>query len=111
MNIDLLKQLLIIAITVSVITCSFIQKTKGIVPSSKWIGLYSFVVNMGISIVFCLSFTNLEFIQSIWVGAFSFIGADTLYKSLEGKLKPFSDIVAKTEVKKDDEYIEIEVDR
>lgn len=95
MNIDLIKQLLIIAIGLSTITCMFIQETKGMFKSSKWIKPYSFVVNMVLGVLFCLSFTNVELLLSLWVGLFAFIGADGLYKSLEGKLKPLSEMINK----------------
>ena len=95
LNINLLKELLIIAIALSVITCAFIQKTKGMFKKSKWVNPYSFVVNMILGIIFCISFTEANIINSLWVGLFSYIGADTLYKTLEGKLKPYSDIIGK----------------
>lgn len=97
MDIELLKKLLVIAIAVSVIAVAFIQKTKGIFKSSKFIGLYSAVINMVLAVFFCLSFTDTNIVNSIWVGLFSYIGADTLYKSLEGKLESFSDILQKKE--------------
>lgn len=95
MDYELLKQLLVIAIAVSVITCAFIQKTKGMFKSSKVISIYSFIVNMVFGVVYCLSFTEIPILISLWVGVFSFVGADTLYKSLEGKLKSYSDIIQK----------------
>lgn len=106
MNIDLLKELLIVAIVLSVVTMAFIQKTKGIFKTSKFIELYSAIVNVIFAIVFCISFTEISIINSLWVGLFSFLGADTLYKTLEGKLASFSDILNKKEeiieIKRDD---------
>lgn len=106
MNIDLLKELLIVAIVLSVVTMAFIQKTKGIFKTSKFIELYSAIVNVVFAIVFCISFTEVSIINSLWVGLFSFLGADTLYKTLEGKLASFSDILNKKEeiieIKRDD---------
>lgn len=95
LDMTLLQELLIIAIAVSVIAVAFIQKTKGMFKKSKWVNPYSFVVNMVLGIIFCLSFTEASIINSLWVGLFSYIGADTLYKSLEGKLSSFKDIAAK----------------
>lgn len=95
MNLDLIKQLLIIAIAVSVITCAFIQKTKGMFKSSKVISVYGFIVNMVFGVVYCLSFTDVSILLSLWVGVFSYVGADTLYKTLEGKLKPYSELTEK----------------
>lgn len=106
MNIDLLKELFVIAIVLSVITMAFIQKTKGIFKTSKFIELYSAIVNIIFAIVFCISFTEVSIINSLWVGLFSFLGADTLYKTLEGKLASFTDIMNQKEeiieIKRDD---------
>ena len=106
MNIDLLKELFVIAIVLSVITMAFIQKTKGIFKTSKFIELYSAIVNIIFAIVFCISFTEISIIISLWVGLFSFLGADTLYKTLEGKLASFTDIMNQKEeiieIKRDD---------
>ena len=104
LNNELLMQLVVIAITLSCVTTAFIQKTKGMFKTSKYIALYSFVVNMGLAIPFCLSFTKANLFQSVWVGLFSFIGADSLYKALEGKLKSYTDIVKEKviEIERDD---------
>lgn len=88
-----LKQLILISIALSTVTCALIQKTKGLLKSSKYIALYSFVVNMVIGILFCFTFTNVSFPNSLWIGFFSFLGADSLYKSLEGKLSSYRDII------------------
>lgn len=93
MDFDLLQKLIIIATFNSMFTCAFIQETKAMFKSSKWIKPYSFVVNMVIGTVFCLSFTDVTLLLSPWVGFISFIGADAIYKTFEGKLKSFKDLV------------------
>ena len=105
LNIDYLKELLIISITLSTITCTVIQKTKGFLKSSKYIALYSFLINMGIGILFCLSFTNIGFPNYLCIGFFSFLGADSIYKSLEGKISSYSDIVSRKNIKISEENI------
>ncbi len=95
LNLDYLQKILVISIALSAITCTFIQKTKKHFKKSKLITLYSFVVNIVIGLLFCITFTNITFPTSLWVGLFSFLGADTIYKTLEGKLAPYSEIVAK----------------
>lgn len=92
MNIDLLTTLLVIAMTSSTITCAFIQKTKAKI-GKNWLMLYGLVVNMILGILFTLTFTDSSIYEGAWVGLFSFIGADTLYKALEGKLKSYSDLI------------------
>lgn len=105
MNTSLLEQLLIVSMIMSVVTMSFIQKTKKIFKTSKFLELYSAVVNLLFAIIFCLTFTKINILNSLWVGLFSFLGADTIYKSLEGKLSSFSEMLDKNE-----EIIEIERD-
>ena len=91
MYIELFKKVLFVSIVISTITCSFIQKTKKGFKSSKYLTLYSFIINMVISILFCISFTDFNIVYGCWVGFFSFIGADTLFKILEGKINSYND--------------------
>ena len=37
--------------------------------------------------------TSIKLPTSLWIGFFSFIGADTIYKSLEGKLASHTDLI------------------
>ena len=94
LKIEYLEELLVIAMVLSIVTCAIVQKTKGHFSTSKYLPLYSLIINLIIGIVFCFSFTNVTFPTNLWVGLFSFLGADTLYKSLEGKLQSYSDILA-----------------
>ena len=94
MDTKLLTTLLIIATTSSAITCAFIQKTKAKI-GKKWLTVYSLSVNMILGILFTLTFTDAGVYEGAWVGLFSFIGADSLYQSLEGKLKSHSDLITK----------------
>lgn len=87
-----LKDFLIISIVLSTITCAFIQKTKVYFRLKKYIVAYSFLVNMIFSILFCISFTSIPFPKSLWTGFFSFLGADTIYKSLEGRLPTYTEL-------------------
>ena len=93
LNLSLLQQMIVVAIALSVITCAFIQKTKKYFPCSSCLVIYNLVVNFIVGILFCITFTSVDFPDSLWVSFFSFIGADTIYKSLEGKLKDYSSLV------------------
>ena len=96
LNISLLQNLLIIAIACSTVTVIFIQKTKRFLPKSYLIPIYSLIVNLICGYYFCNSFTSdVNIIESIWVGLFSFLGADTIYTTLEGKLAAYGDIINK----------------
>ena len=85
--------MLITSFFLGTISCSFIQKTKCYFPYSSCLSFYSLFVNMISSALFCISFTDIRFPMSLWVGMFSFLGADTLYKTLEGKLSSYNDII------------------
>ena len=94
-NFQYLKDFLIISSVLSIITCAFIQKVKGFFLCSNHIAICSLLVNIVIGIIFCYSFTEIEFPTSIWIGLFSFLGADTIYKTLEGKLQSYTEIIKK----------------
>lgn len=92
LNWSLLQNLLIIAIACSSITLIFIQKTKKFCRNSKCITTYSLFVNLILGFFFSQTFSNINYINSIWVGLFSFLGADTIYRNLEGKLASYTDL-------------------
>ena len=99
LNLSLLKNLLIIAMAVSSITVIFIQKTKRFLPTNKIIPVYSLFINILCGYFFCEIFaSDVTIIESIWVGLFSFLGADTLYTTLEGKLAPYSEITKNDDI-------------
>ncbi len=89
----LLQVILVIAIACSTITVAFIQKTKKFCRNSRCITWYSFIVNMLFGYFFSITFASIDTAKSLWVGLFSFIGADTIYRNLEGKLSSYSDLV------------------
>lgn len=86
LNITLIKNILIIALSSSIISTSLIQKLKEGIKNRKYLLLKSFIVSMTIGIIFTLSFSNVSFKYSLWVGLISFIGADTIYKAFEDKI-------------------------
>ena len=96
LNLELIKNLLIISMASSVITTSLVQKIKEsfTFKKSSFIIIVSFVVSMIFGTLFALTFSNAELKESLWVGLFSFVGADTLYKAFEDKIfKSFANIV------------------
>jgi hypothetical protein len=98
MNFELLKNVLIVAVGSSIITTTLVQKIKeGFkFKNSKNIIFSSFGVSMLIGTLFSLTFTDLNFVNSLWVGLISFIGADAVYKTFEDKIfKSFGTILEK----------------
>lgn len=99
MDLQIIKQILIVSIAASIISTATIQKIKEQLKSKKWLFFITLLSSIGISISFALSFTELSLINSIWVGLISWIGADAIYKSFEDKIfKRFSDIDNSIEV-------------
>ncbi|MBR3210794.1 MAG: hypothetical protein IKF71_02520 [Bacilli bacterium] len=110
-NFDYLKTTLLIAIALSSITCTFVQKTKIYIKGSKNITLYSLLVNLAFSIIFCKSFTSIDIPNSLWIGLFSFLGADSIYKTLEGKLSTYTELIQRKEISISKENIINEEDK
>lgn len=103
-NIELLKSILIVGISSSVITTSIVQKIKEQLKTKKYITLISFITSMIIGTLFSKNFSNINWIYSIWAGLFSFIGADTLYLTFEEKIfKRFSDYNEVIEIERPNE--------
>lgn len=103
MDLELLKQILIVGISASIFSTAIIQKVKEQLKSKKWLFYLSVIISIGIGIFFTLTFTELKVINAIWVGLTTWIGADAIYKSFEDKIfKKFSDIENVIEIERDD---------
>lgn len=86
LNITLLKNILIISMASSIISTALIQRLKEAFKKRKYIVIKSFLVSMIIGITFSYCFTDINFVNSLWVGLISFIGADAIYKAFEDKI-------------------------
>ncbi len=103
MNIDLIKSLLLVAIASSIVSTAFVQKIKAmsICKCSNCVIYISFFVSMIFGVMFTLSFTSYNIIDSLWIGLFSFLGADSLYKAFEDKIfKSYSTLNNIIEIKR-----------
>ena len=83
MNITLLKEILLISLTSSIISNALVQKLKVCEKHKNHLCLKSTLVSVAISIFFSLSFTDLNLTYTLWSCILSFIGADALYLSIE----------------------------
>ena len=104
MNIDLIKMLLVIACASSILSTAFVQKIKtaSIIKCNSCLLYISFFVSMLFGVVFTLSFTKYDILESLWVGLFSFLGADSLYKAFEDKIfASYSKLQGITEINRD----------
>lgn len=99
MNLDLLKELLLVAVSASVVITSVVQKIKeSCIKNSCTCILVSFGVSMILGPLFAYTFADISLVNSIWVGVFSFIGADVLYKTFEDKIfASFTTLYTKSE--------------
>jgi len=91
-NTVLLIQILVIALIVEVIALQTIQMVKGYIPNSRAIPFVSLVLNLMLASAFVWFFVSFEesyplykVFVGLWVGFISWIGADTLYKTLNSK--------------------------
>lgn len=95
LKLEYLQELLLVSIALSTITCTFIQKTKILFKTSNYLMIYSFIINILFGILFCKTFTTIDLLNSLWIGLFSFLGADSIYKTLEGKIPSHRQILNK----------------
>lgn len=95
MNIELLKQVALVAVAGSIFTTATIQQIKSGInfKKSKTLVWVSLVVSMLLGTTFSLCFSKLNIIYSLWAGFTTWLGADGVYKLLEDKVfKTFSQI-------------------
>lgn len=93
MNLDLIKIILVVAMASSIISTAIIQKIKEVLNNKTILYIIAFVVSVAVGILFSLSFSDLNTINSIWVGLCTWVGADALYKAFEDKIfTSFSDM-------------------
>ena len=93
MDLELLKQILIVGIGASCFSVTTIQKIKEGLKTKKWLNLIAFLVSFGIGIAFTYTFTELNIFYGLWVGLCAWVGADALYKTFEEKIfTPFSNL-------------------
>ena len=99
MDLDLIKQILVVAIASSIVSTATIQKIKEILKNKTALYISAFLISIAIGICFALSFSDLSLTSAIWVGLITWVGADTIYKAFEDKIfTSFSDMNNKNEI-------------
>lgn len=97
LDFDLIKTILVVAISASVITTSLIQKIKELLPTKKYLGVIGLTVSVIIGSLFALCFSVLEIVNCLWVGLITWLGADMIYKTFEDKIfTPYSEMKKET---------------
>lgn len=90
---DLIKFICMVAIGASVISTPTIQKIKGMLKSKKYLNLIAFLISFILGELFTLSFSDLNWKLGMWVGFFTWLGAEGIYQTFENKLfTPFSEM-------------------
>ncbi len=85
MNNELLLDLLYISTISSIISSQVIQKMKQTFNfGSVFNKLISIFLSFGIGICYALSFYTSNLLYAIWIGLFTLIGAEGLYKTFKG---------------------------
>ena len=108
LNLELIKNVLMVAMASSVITTAFVQKIKEAITfkKSSRLVVVSFVISMVVGTLFALTFSDTELVNALWVGFVSFIGADTIYKMFEDKIfKSFGKVIEDTKIIVDEKNI------
>lgn len=103
MDLELIKNILIIAMSASIFSTAIIQKIKEQLKNKKLLFFVSLIVSVVSGTLFSLSFTTLNIINSIWVGVVTWVGADALYKTFEDKIfTSYKNIDNTLEIERDD---------
>lgn len=93
MDLELIKQILIVGIGASCFSVATIQKIKECLKTKKWLNFIAFLVSFGLGLAFTYTFTDLSIINGLWVGLTTWVGADALYKTFEEKIfTPFGEM-------------------
>lgn len=84
---DTLLNVLMIGCVLSVILMMVIQKLKtlGIVKKEYQIFIANLVISFGLGIPFARTFYELDYMLSLWVCIFGFIGAPSIYEVLKSQ--------------------------
>ena len=88
MNIELISQILLLAIASTFISTQLIQRLKENFKVKKKIPLavVSLVISFVTGFLFAISFSNLNYVMSCWVGVITYAGAEIIYQNFKEKL-------------------------
>ena len=86
LNDELIKSVLVVALSSSVVSSAVIQKLKDCLSNKKHICGLSFMISMIIGTFFAITFSTCTFKEALWVGIISWVGAGTIYATFENKI-------------------------
>lgn len=104
LDVDLLKQVLIISIASGCMTTLSVQKVKESLNNKKLLLPIGLVISIILGTLFAKTFSDAGWIYCLWAGFFTWIDADLLYKALEDKVfTKFSNIKQVTTIERENE--------
>lgn len=107
MDLDLIKQILVVAMASSIVSTATIQKVKGILKNKTLLYVLALIISFAIGTLFALSFSNLDIKNALWVGLITWVGADAIYQAFEDKIfTSFSDMNSVNEIDIDRDDVE-----
>lgn len=91
MNTTLLISQLLVAIIASAIIVPAVQKIKGWLPTPKLVEPVSVLLSFAIGFLVAVYYNGYDLIAALWVGFYSIIGAEAVYRLLAEKLATYTD--------------------
>lgn len=86
MNSEIILELISVSLIASVISSQLVQKIKEIFNFCCLFNkIISIFISFGVGFSYSYSFYSDNILYSIWIGLFTLIGAEGLYKALSGK--------------------------
>lgn len=88
MNIELITQILVLAIASTLISTQLIQRAKENfnITNSIALAIVSLIISFAIGFLFTITFSELDKIMACWVGVITYAGAEIIYQNFKDKL-------------------------
>lgn len=88
MNVELIANILMLAIASTFISTQLVQRLKENFKIKKWLPLaiVSFLISFAVGFLFTTSFSNLNYKMACWVGVITYAGAEIIYQNFKDKL-------------------------
>lgn len=91
MNTTLLIQQITVAVVVSAVVVPTVQRIKGWFPSATWVETFSAIIAILLGILMARYYAGYDWAASSWVGFYSLIGAEAIYRLVSEKMTTFQD--------------------
>lgn len=88
MNIELIAQILVLAIASTFISTQLIQRAKENfnIKNTIALAITSLIISFTIGFLFTISFSELDIKMACWVGTICYAGAEIIYQNFKEKL-------------------------